>query len=140
MVIVLDLLDRSHQNSDGRLSATYRINSNWQLRSLLNYDIFPERNFQNLLAEIRYRDTSKFTAAFDVNRNFISDSSRLGAQIAYDFEKFRTGFNLDWERESGLRAFLRTSFAMAPYGENGNYIFSSRNLSNKTAYGGRVFS
>lgn len=135
----INRVDGNHQNTDGRINATYRINPNWQLRSLLNYDVFPDRRFRNVLAELRYRDRNKFTAAIDVNRSFMDQSTRLGAQISYDFEKFRTGLNVDWDKDSGFRSFLRATFSMAPYGKNGDYIFSSKNLSNKAAYNGRVF-
>lgn len=135
----VNLTDRSHQNTDGRLSATYRLTPKWQLRSLLNYDFFPDRRLRNLLAEIRYRDGNKFTTAFDINRSFMDQSTRLGAQMSYDFEKFRTGVNFDWDKDTGLRAFLRATFSMAPYGQDGGYIFSSKNLSNKAAYNSRIF-
>ncbi|HPF78810.1 MAG TPA: hypothetical protein PLF01_05880, partial [Alphaproteobacteria bacterium] len=134
-----NLSDRSYQNADGRINATYRLNTHWTLRSLLNYDIYPESHIRNLLSEIRYRNGSKFTAAFDIDRSFQNDGTRFGAEASYDFEKFRAGFNTDWDRENGLRAFLRATFSMAPYGQNGDYIFSSKNLSNRGALNANVY-
>jgi len=59
--------------------------------------------------------------------------------MAYDFDKFRLGLNSNWEKENGFRAFLRATFSLAPYGSNGDYIASSRNLSNRAALNARVF-
>ncbi|MCI5060570.1 MAG: carboxypeptidase-like regulatory domain-containing protein [Alphaproteobacteria bacterium] len=135
----INLLDRHHQKSDGRINATYRINPNWQLRSLLNYDIFPKREFQNVLAELRYKDNKKFTASADINRNLQDQTTRLGGQVSYDFDTVRTSLDMDWEKEAGFRTFLRASFSMAPYGKNGDYIFSSKSLSSRAALSGRTF-
>ena len=134
-----NLVDRSYQSADGRINATYRLNPNWQLRSLLNYDIYPDKKIRNLLSELRYKDGNKFTAALNVNRNFQDQGTQIGAQASYDFEKFRLGFNTDWEKDAGFRAFLRATFSMAPYGKDGDYIFSSKNLSNRSALNGLVF-
>jgi len=41
--------------------------------------------------------------------------------------------------KNDFQAFLRTTFSMAPYGRDGDYIYSSKNLANKAAYNGRVF-
>lgn len=134
-----NLRDRSYQSADGRINATYRLNPNWQLRSLLNYDIYPDKNLRNLFSELRYKDGNKFTAAFNVNRNFQDRGTQIGAQAAYDFEKFNLGFNTDWDKDQGFRAFLRATFSMAPYGKDGDYIFSSKNLSSRSALNGLVF-
>ena len=48
-----NLTDQGYQNSDGRINTTYRINDNWQFRSLLNYNIYPERKLRNVLSELR---------------------------------------------------------------------------------------
>lgn len=133
------LIDRKHNNSTGRINTTYNITGDWQFRSLLNYDLFPEKDFQNLIAQLRYKPNKKFTAAVDVDRNFQNQGTRLGGQVSYDFEKFRSTVDVDWERDEGFRAFLRATMSMAPYGENGKYIFSSRNLSPRAAVNGRVF-
>ena len=135
----INLIDRDHQASDGRINATYRINPNWQLRSLLNYNIFPERHFRNILGELRYKDNDRFTAAIDINRNLQDRGTKLGGQVSYDFDTVRTTLDVDWEKEAGFRAFLRASFSMAPYGKDGSYVFSSKNLANRAALNGRVF-
>ena len=135
----VNLVDKNHRLSDGRINATYRINPQWQLRSLLNYDVFPDKSFRNLLTELRYKDGNKFTAAVDINRNFQDQGTRLGGNVSYDFDTFRTGLDVDWQRDQGFRAFLRATFSIAPYGKDGDYIFSSKNLSNKAALNGRVF-
>ena len=66
-------------------------------------------------------------------------STRIGGQVAYDFDKFRTALDVDWDRNDGWRGFVRTSTSLAPYDENGDYIFSSRNLSQRTALNGQAF-
>ena len=134
-----NLVNRKHQTSEGRLNTTYRINPNWQLRSQFNYDIFPDLRHNNILGELRYTDGEKFTAALTSQRDLLNQNTRIGSQIAYDFDKFRSGLNVDWNRDTGWRAFLRTSMSVAPYDENGNYIYSSQNLSSKTALNGQAF-
>lgn len=134
-----NLLNNSHLNTDGRVNATFRLNQKWQLRSFLNYDLYPIKEFRNIQAELRYRDRNKFTAAIDANRNLQEKTTRYGAQAGYDFETFRTALDVDWERNTGARAFLRASFSMAPFGKDGDYIYSSKNLSSRSALNGRVF-
>lgn len=135
----MNLVNRDHRVTDGRINATYKINPEWQLRSFFNYDIFPEWDTRNVQAELRYNDRNKFTASANVLRNLQDQGTRLGGRVAYDFEKFRTGLNVDWEKDQGFRAFLRATFSMAPYGKNGDYIYNSKNLSNKAALNGLVF-
>jgi hypothetical protein len=134
-----NLIDKNHRVTDGRINTTYRINPQWQVRSQLNYDIFPEWDTRNIIGELRYRDGNKFTAALNTNRSLQDQSTRIGGQVAYDFDKFRTALDVDWDRDSGWRGFLRTSTSLAPYDESGDYIYSSRNLSQRTAFNGRVF-
>lgn len=131
--------DDEYINADGRLSSTYRFNHNWQLRSLLNYNIRPEWDFRNIISELRYKSGKKFTASVDVNRDFQNKDTRFGANFTYDFEKFKLGINTDWEKDDGLRSFLRLSSSIAPYGKDGEYIFSSDNLSNRTSLDGLVY-
>lgn len=136
----VDLFDGDHRRTDGSLNATYKLNTNWQLRSLLNYDLYPDKDLQNLIAELRYRSGKKYTVAFDVNKNFQGSSDvRYGINSSYDFGKFRSGLDLDWEKEEGLRAFWRTTFSMAPYGPNNDYEFSSKNLSNRAALAANTY-
>lgn len=135
----INLTDRKHQNSEGRVNTTYRFNSNWQLRSLLNYNLYPNRRMRNLLSELRYRDGNNFTTSANINRNFQDQSTRIGSKISYDFKKFKAGLNTDWGRDEGFRSFLRATFSMAPYGRNSDYIFSSKNLSNRASLNGMVF-
>lgn len=135
----INLVDRRHQLSTGRINSTYRINPNWQLRSLLNYQFFPDRELRNTLAELRYKDGDKFTAAVDIDRNFLNDTTRYGVQASYDFDTVRTGVNVDWDKDSGFRTFLRTSLSLAPYGYDGGYIAQSKNMSSKAALVGRIY-
>ncbi len=134
-----NLVDRKHRVTDGRINTTYRINPNWQLRTQLNYDIFPDWDTRNIIGELRYRDGDKFTAALNTNRSLQDQSTRIGGQVAYDFDKFRTALDVDWDRNDGWRGFVRTSTSLAPYGDNGEYIYSSRNLSPRTAFNGQTF-
>jgi len=135
----IDLIDKNHQRTDGRVSTTYRINPNWQTRSLLNYDISPNLELRNMRSEIRYRDNKKFTASLDSDRNFQNQNFQFGGQASYDFDKFRTGLNVDWNEQDGFRSFLRTTLSAAPYGKNNNYILSSQNLSSRSALNANVF-
>lgn len=132
-------INGNEKNTDGRVNATLRLNTNWQMRSLLNYNVHPESEIRNLLSELRYRNKSKMSAAVNVNKDFINDGVKLGTDFSYDFEKFRLGLTTDWEQDVGLRSFLRLSASIAPYGKGGDYIFSSKNLSNRTSLNGLVY-
>jgi hypothetical protein len=131
--------DGDYRTANGRFNATYRFNPTWQLRSLLSYDIHPDWDLKTALGELRYKNGRKFTAAADVTRDFVNKGTRFGANFTYDFEKFKLGINTDWDRDSGVRSFLRLSSSIAPYGKNGEYIFSSDNLSNRTSLNGLVY-
>jgi|GEM_PF-1595342 len=133
------LTDNMHQGTDGRLSVNYRLNSDWRLRSLSNYDIYPEWNMRNFITELRYKNRDGLTGAFDIDHNFAGTRTRYGAQIGYDFGKHKSSFDLDWDKESGVRAVVRTRFSLAPYGPNSSYLMSSDSLSNRGALTGRVF-
>jgi hypothetical protein len=133
------LFDREHRRTSGRVNATYKFNSNWRLRSGLNYNIFPERGLRNIIAELRYKNKAKFIASVDGRYDFQNKNTKLGTQIGYDFDKFKSTIDVDWDRENGFAAFLRTSFSFAPYDKHNRYIMSSKNLSNKAAFNGRIF-
>ncbi len=135
----INLLNNTHQRSDGRLSATYRINKNLQSRSLLNYKIFPEKSVTNILSELRYKHNKKLTSAIDIDYNLQNKETQITNQIAYDFDKFRTSFNVDWSNQTGLSSFLRLSLSLAPYGKDNKYISSSKNLSNQVSLNSKVF-
>lgn len=135
----LSYTDNERRNVDGRINATYRLNRNWMLRGLLNYDLHPESEINNFVSELRYKTGKKFTAALNAERNFQNRSNKIGGEVSYDFEKIRTGLNVEWDSEQGFRSFLRAAFSLAPYGPDNDYIFSSQSLSNRAAVRGNVF-
>jgi hypothetical protein len=133
------LTNHMHQGTEGRMGINYRLNPEWRLRSLSNYDIYPERKLRNFLTELRYQNKDGLTGAFDVDHSFSGEYTRYGAQVGYDFGKYKSSFDLDWDGESGVRAVVRTRFSLAPYGGNSSYIMNSGNLSSRGAVNGRVF-
>ena len=128
-----------HQYTYGTLNFQYSIDRNWKLRALSRYDIYPEYSLRDVFAELRYKNRDGLTAAFDVNRNFENESSKIGAQVGYDFEHMHASVDVDWDSESGARALLRSRFSLAPFGANSKYIMSNQNLTNRTALSGRIF-
>jgi len=134
------LSDRKHQYTDGRLSATYALTPQWRFRTMLNYDLFPDKDLRNLYSELRYRDREGFTAAVDFDKNLQEDGGlRIGGQVGYDFDTFRSSIDVDRDADGEFRAALRTSFSLAPYGKKGEYIFDAQSLTNRSALNARVF-
>lgn len=129
----------THRNTQGRFNAHYNFNQNVRLRTTLNYDFYPETHLQNATFEARYQDREGFTAAFDMDRNFLNDGTKFGLQLGQDFDKFKGSVDLDWSSESGVRALLRTRFSLAPFGTNSRYIMDSDSLPGRASLNARVF-
>lgn len=130
-----------HTNTQGTLNINTRITPKWRLRTLLNYEVFPDAGLDEANLELRYFDkrNSRLTGAFEVARNLETKRDRFGVNAAYDFGTFLGGVDLDWIEDEGLRFGLRLNTSFAPYGVNNKYIASSTNLSGDTPVKSRVF-
>lgn len=128
-----------HDSTSGRLGAFSRFSDNWTLRSVLNYKLFPDTVFNTARLEARYSDRDKFTGSFDVIQDLEDSNTKFGADASYDFGYLRSGLGLNWDLEDGFDATFRTSMSLGPFGEDGAYIMSSKNLTSTTALQGRVF-
>lgn len=130
--------DNNQQNSTASISATVRMRQ-WQLRSGMNYTIDPQVDVTSANAEIRYRGDDSFSAAVNVQHNFLSDIISSGAQLSYDFGEFLGSVGANWQKERGVTVTLRASTSLGPFGKDRGYIMSSKKLSNTTPVKGRVF-
>lgn len=133
------LNEERHINSGGKLNFYYNHSLDWRFRGVVDYDVYPVGEIDSLRAELRYKSQDGLTAAADVDYNIRSKNTKLGTQIGYDFDTFRSSLDLDWDSENGARAMLRTRFSMAPYGFNSKYIFDSKSLVNRSGVAGRIF-
>ena len=131
--------EKSHLRTDGSVSAAYRLNSNWDMRGVASYEIFPDLSTQSISSELRYRDRDRFTAAVSLEQSIQNRRTKFGGQVGYDFDKLRTSFDLSWDRDNGVVGLFRTSFAVAPFGPNNKYKISNTNMSNRSALNARVF-
>ncbi len=129
----------NYESTQGRFNANYTLNTKMRLRSTLNYDFYPETTLRDALVELRYKDREGFTAALNLDRDFLNAGSGIGIQLGQDFERFKGSVDLDWDSVAGARAVLRTKFSLAPFGPNGKYITSSDSLPNRAALNGRIF-
>ena len=133
------LRENSHENSSGRLSLRRRLSDFWNVRGVLNYDIFPEKDLSGTRFEARYTDRANFTSSFDVNHDLQDQNTSFGVDASYDFGTFLGGVGLNWDTENNIDAVLRTSMSLGPYKEDGSYIASSENITKQTALKSRVF-
>jgi hypothetical protein len=133
-----NFLDFNHVSSAGKLSATVRLRQ-WQIRTQLDYNIHPKREFSGVNGEVRYTDEDGFSAAVNAQHNFLTRGQGLGAQLGYDFGKFLGSVDVGWVKEQGVEVTLRASTSLGPYGRNGRYVMSSQKMSRSAPVQGHVF-
>lgn len=130
--------DYVHTNSTGKISATVRMKQ-WQFRSQLDYNIYPDYELSSANADVRYTDKDGFSAAVNAQHSFLTSDYGGGLQFGYDFGKVLSSFDVRWARDQGFEFTLRASSSLGPYGKDGRYIIDSRKLSRATPVQGRVF-
>ncbi|MCB1555693.1 MAG: carboxypeptidase regulatory-like domain-containing protein [Alphaproteobacteria bacterium] len=133
------LRDRQLSTVRGRLDGSWRINREWQLRSILDYDVRPDFALDEFTADILYRPSSKLSAGLTVGQDLQDDRSKIGANINYDFGTFLGGVQTNWQKDDGYKIALRASTSLAPFGKDGRYIASSRSQRLQNALYGHVF-
>lgn len=135
------LLDKKHTSSTGVLNFDSRLSPQWNLRSILTYDIFPEKELSRANLNLRYRPkkNERLTASFDASRNVDIGENSLAMSTTYDFEKFLGTFRLAWEEDDGVNYGIRASTSLGPFGDNNEYIASSTNLTNNKTVKSHVF-
>lgn len=131
--------DGRHQNSGGLAGLTYKLSDTWNMRSTLDYEIFPEKELRTARFQARYTDLDKFTSSFNVNRNLQNDNTVFSLNADYDFDTYLAGIGLDWDMDEGLQALLRTNMSLGPFGENDTYIASSESLLGRSKLETQIF-
>ena len=127
-----------HQSSTGKLSATVRMQQ-WQLRSQLDYNIYPYKELSGANVELRYRDRDGFSAAVNAQHSFLTGDQSAGFQVGYDFGPVLGSFDLNWIKEGGYNIAVRASTSLGPYGRDGKYIIDSKKMSRAAPVQARAF-
>lgn len=122
-----NLVNSDHTATTGRLSSSVRMR-NWLLRNSLNYNLYPETDVSSIQGELRYGRRKDFSTAFRLQRNFASDETIAGVQVAKNFDQFLGSVDADWSSIYGASLMLRASTAFGPYGPDGDYIMQSDSL------------
>jgi len=131
--------DWEQDRTEGNLLLNYRFLPNWNARSTLLYDIYPEYQERSFLGEIRYDDRDKLTAAANIEHNILAENTAYGVEAAYDFERVRAGLSVTHREERGTDIRLRTSTSLAPVGVDDEYIAKSENLTRRTLLKTRLY-
>ncbi len=125
--LTTNLIKNSEDTLNGRLSATKRLKK-WRFRGDLGYLVKPEWDLSNVQASARYRFNPDYTGQFTVNYSPISDQTRTTLQLSRDFKAFLGSAETNWSSTAGAGFMLRASTSLGPYGDDDNYIASSRQL------------
>ena len=133
-----NLTDKQHDSSTGTLSASTRVR-NVNLRSTVNYEIYPELRPTSLQADATYTSDDGFSAGGDVSHDLINSVTGVGGFVGYDFGKFLASLDTEWMQERGVQIMLRASTSLAPYGRDGGYIMSSEKLTAARPVRARIF-
>lgn len=134
-----DLINGSHNKTKGDLNLNARLGRDWQVRTRLDYDIYPNYEFDRAFLDVRYRGHDKFTGAFNISEDLQTANTRFGANVSYDFDTFLGGLDFAWGEESGANIALRANTSLGPYGPNGSYIARSQNQTGQSRIKGRIF-
>jgi len=132
------LMNNEHQSTTAAAGVTVR-NREWQLRTGLNYAIYPLLEVSSGTAELRYNARDSFTAAVNLQHNFLSQSTSAGFQLGYDFDTFLGSLNTRWDQDNGFDVTVRASSSLAPLGVGDRYIASSRKMTTSAVIKARVF-
>lgn len=140
-----NVLTATYQNRElatvfGRTNANFRINREWSTRSLLTYSVKPTFDFQNFTTDIRYRPNNDLRVGFNYGQNLRDTADyQFGADVGYDFGTFLGSLDTNWRSEGGLDVILRASTTLAPFGDDGGYIFDSRATRSQNALRSKVY-
>ncbi len=123
----------------GNTNVSARLARNWNLRSRLNYLLQPESELSSFNASLRYNSHDEFTAALNLDHNFITKNNSVGLQLGKDFDTFYGSVNTDWDSDGGLSFLLRGRASIAPYGVDDAYIARSSDLKSQNALRTHIF-
>lgn len=123
----------------GILNASYRVNRQFSVRSILNYDVKPHFQLSFLNAALTYRHSQNLRGGVDWGRSLITGNDRYSANISYDFGPFLGGLDANWSADNGATFGVRASTSLAPYAEDGSYIISSDRFGGKNAIRAALF-
>jgi len=126
-------------NVDGTANAFFHLGRRTTLRNLLDYTVKPHFNFTTASVDLDYRHSDKLSMGLNLRRDLRSEADSIGTNISYDFGKFLGSVNTNWRENEGMDVTLRASSSLAPFGEGGSYIMSSRNISQQGGLNSRVF-
>ncbi|NQZ13916.1 MAG: hypothetical protein HRT94_03685 [Alphaproteobacteria bacterium] len=134
-----DFWDEGHRSTTGRFSAYSRLSDYWSLRSILNYELYPDADLNTTRVEARYRDRDKFTSSFDVVHDLRNTNTFFGADASYDFGRFLGGIGINWDPGDCGDVTLRTSMSLGPFDKDGSYLLSSKDLTSRSALRSRIY-
>ncbi|MCB1531887.1 MAG: carboxypeptidase regulatory-like domain-containing protein [Alphaproteobacteria bacterium] len=135
----------SYQNSDlrvtnGQLAVNNQLSPNWGVRSLLQYDLYPDAEPDEYRFNLRYSDLDKFRSSLTVNQG-IKDTDKTSATLnaSYDFGNFLGGADLGWTRGDGFDVYLRANTTLGPDGEDREYIATTKYTGYTTALKAQLY-
>lgn len=132
--------DGDLSNVLGRANANFRLSRELSSRSLLTYGVYPTFEWQNFNTELRYRPNRELRAGLTYGQSLRDTSDvRIGADVGYDFGTFLGSIDADWRHEGGVDVMLRASTTLAPFDEDGGYVFDSRTKRTYNALRNKVF-
>ncbi|MCB9989682.1 MAG: carboxypeptidase regulatory-like domain-containing protein [Rhodospirillales bacterium] len=133
------IVNHRHTSTGGNFSATANIRD-WQVRSALNYLIFPEDRLSNGSVEFRYKPKEEpWQAAVSFQHNFQDSISTIGGQLGYDFGNFLTSLESEYQQERGWKFTARASTSINPYQSDQTYHLSSQSQRKASPVMGQVF-
>ena len=134
-----------YQDSDlssviGRTNANFRLSRELSSRSLLTYGVYPTFDWQNFTTELRYRPNRELRAGLTYGQSLRDTSDvRIGADVGYDFGTFLGSIDGNWNHDGGVDVVLRASTTLAPFADDGGYMFDSRTKRTHNALRSKVF-
>jgi len=132
------LLNGDNTDTNGLLSATIR-RGPWQHRLGVGYLLYPETEFTDTQAEIRYRTRKDFQAALNFQHDLQNSASTVGAQIGYDFLKVLSSFDVQYQDNGGVTFLLRASTSLDPYNLDHAYRLTSQTQRDRSPVLARIF-
>ncbi len=125
--LTTNLQNGNHSSTTGQITYSTDLSPKWNLNTQLNYDIYPDTEFDRARLDLRYNDRDKLTGALNISQGIRdTGNTRVGASAAYDFGTFLGGTDVTWNKGEGIDVLLSASTSLSPNGKDNAYTFSSK--------------
>ncbi len=124
---------------DGQANASFRLSRKLRSRMILSYKVRPSFYFNSGSLDIDYKHSKKLRGSVGLGQTLQTSNTTANTNISYDFGKFLGSVSSNWSQNGGVSVLLRASTSLAPFGEDGSYIMSSRSLKNQNALNSHVY-